>query len=201
MSLIPTVNFSIIKKENKNIIWRVEDLYNLKTLVGELLGAVIAVVWIAFAFLGAGNMVFLVVALAVTILLGTLSGGLIALSKTEINFKKLLGWLFGASIAVVWISYAILGLGNMVFLVVAISFTILLGVSSGGLIALSKKKNNYKEVIGWLLGTAIGVVWINFALLYGDTVSLVVAISLTILLGTLSGGLIALSKNSKTKEF
>lgn len=142
MSLIPTVNFSIIKKENKNIIWRVEDLYNLKTLVGELLGAVIAVVWIVFALLGAGNMVFLVVALAVTILLGTLSGGLIALSKKEIDYKKLLGWLFGASIAVVWISYAILWPGDMVGLVVAISLTILFGVISGGLIKLSK--NNSK---------------------------------------------------------
>ena len=121
--------------------------------------------------------------------------------KNLVEYKEVIGWLLGAAIAVVWISFALLGPGNMVFLVVAISFTILLGVSSGGLIALSKKKNNYKEVIGWLLGTAIGVVWINFALLYGDTVSLVVAISLTILLGTLSGGLIALSKNSKTKEF
>ena len=58
---------------------------------------------------------------------------------------------------------------------------------------------DYKEVIGWLLGAAIAVVWISFALLYGDTVSLVVAISLTILMGTLSGGLIALSKKAKTK--
>ncbi len=60
---------------------------------------------------------------------------------------------------------------------------------------------DYKEVIGWLLGAAIGVVWISFALIYGDTVSLAVAISLTILLGVSSGGFIALSKNAKTKEF
>ena len=116
-----------------------EDLYNSKRLVGELLGAIIAVVWISYALLGSGNMVFLVVALAVTILLGTLSGGFIALSKKEIDYKETIGWLLGASIAVVWISYALLGPGNMVFLVVAISLTILLGVLSGGLIKLSAK--------------------------------------------------------------
>jgi len=61
----------------------VEDLYNYKILVGELLGVAIAVVWISYALLGPGNMVFLVVAIALTILLGTLSGGLIKLSKKE----------------------------------------------------------------------------------------------------------------------
>jgi len=61
----------------------VEDLYNYKTLVGELLGAAIPVVWISYALLGPGNMVFLVVAIALTILLGTLSGGLIKLSKNK----------------------------------------------------------------------------------------------------------------------
>lgn len=116
-------------------------MYNVKTLVGELLGAVIAVVWIAFALLGAGNMVFLVFAISVTILLGTLSGGLIALSKKEIDYKKVLSWLFGASIAVVWIAYAMLWPRDMVFLVVAISLTILFGVISGGLIKLSSKAN------------------------------------------------------------
>ena len=94
--------------------------------------------------------------------------------------------------------FALLGAGNMVFLAVAISLTILLGVSSGGVIALSKKTSNYKEVIGWVLGAAIAVAWINFALIYGDTVSLAVAIILTILLGTLSGGFIALSNKPKT---
>ena len=63
-----------------------------------------------------------------------------------------------------------------------------------------------KEVIGWLLGAAIGVVWISFGLLYSmlgvleGRVFLVVALDLSILLGTSSGGLIALSKNAKTKE-
>ena len=56
-------------------------MYNSKTLIGELLGVAIAVVWIAFAFLGAGNMLFLVVVISLTILLGTLSGGLYGISK------------------------------------------------------------------------------------------------------------------------
>jgi len=116
-----------------------------------------------------------------------------------VDYKEVIGWLLGASIAVVWISYALLGLGNILFLVVALTLTILFGTSSGGLIALSKKKNDYKEVIGWLLGAAIAVAWISYALLGpGNMVFLVVAIALTILLGTLSGGLITLSKK-KTK--
>jgi len=114
-------------------------MYNSKTLIGELLGAAIAIVWIAFAFLGAGNMLFLVVAISLTILLGTLSGGLIALSKKEVDFKEVLGWLFGASIGVVWVAYALLDPSNMMFLVVAISLTIVFGVVSGGLIKLSAK--------------------------------------------------------------
>jgi len=117
----------------------VKDLYNSKTLIGELLGAAIAVVWIAFAFLGAGSTLFLVVAISLTILLGTLSGGLIALSKKEVDFKEVLGWLFGASIGVVWVAYALLDPSNMLFLVVAISLTIVFGVLSGGIIKLSAK--------------------------------------------------------------
>ena len=114
-------------------------MYNTKTLIGELLGALIAVVWIAFAFLGAGNMLFLVVAICLTILLGTLSGGLIAVSKKESDYKEILGWLFGASIGCVWIYWAILIPGNMIGLVIAISLTIVFGVLSGGLIQLSSK--------------------------------------------------------------
>jgi len=116
----------------------VEDLYNSKTLIGELLGVAIAVVWIAFALLGAGNRLFLVVAISLTILLGTLSGGLIALSKKEVGYKEALGWLFGCSIGVIWVAYALLDPGNMMFLVVAISLTLVFGVVSGGLIKLSK---------------------------------------------------------------
>ena len=56
-------------------------MYNYKRLIGELLGAAIAVVWISFALLGPGNMVFLVVAISLTILLGVLSSGFIKLSK------------------------------------------------------------------------------------------------------------------------
>lgn len=56
------------------------------------------------------------------------------------NYKRLIGELLGAAIAVVWVSFAILGLlGNMVFLAVAISLTILFGVLSGGFIKLSAK--------------------------------------------------------------
>jgi len=115
----------------------VKNLYNSKTLIGELLGVAIAIVWIAFAFLGAGSMLFLVVAISLTILLGTLSGGLIGLSKKEVGYKEVLGWLFGASIGVVWVAYAILDPSNMMFLVVAISLTLVFGVLSGGLIKLS----------------------------------------------------------------
>ena len=65
-------------------------MYNIKTLIGEILGAAIAVVWIAFAFLGRGSRLFLVVAISLTILLGTVSAGLIALSKKEVDYKKYL---------------------------------------------------------------------------------------------------------------
>ena len=117
-----------------------------------------------------------------------------------VDYKEVIGWLLGAAIAVVWISYALLGAGCMVFLVVAISLTILLGTASGGLIAISKEKNDWKEVVGWLLGAAIPVGWISWALLDpGNMVLLVVAIALSILLGTASGGLLALSKKAETK--
>jgi hypothetical protein len=119
-------------------------LYNSKRLFAEILGAGIAVVWIAFAFLGASNIVFLAVAISLTILLGTLSGGLIAISEKKNVLKEVLGWLFGASIAVVWVCYALIAPGDMLFLVVAISLTIVFGVLSGGLIKLSA---NNKEVI------------------------------------------------------
>ncbi len=114
---------------------------DIKEVIGWMLGAAIAVVWIAFAFLGAGNMVFLVVAISLTILLGTTSGGIIAISKKQTDYKEVIGWVLGASIAVAWISWAILDPGNMVGLVIALAVTILLGTASGGLIALSKKQS------------------------------------------------------------
>ncbi|MFX0175223.1 MAG: hypothetical protein ACFE85_03220 [Candidatus Hodarchaeota archaeon] len=114
-------------------------MYNYKRLLGELFGAAIAVVWIAFGLLGAGNLVFLTVAISLTILFGVLSGGLIGLGKKEIDYKVILGWFFGAAIAVVWIAFGLLGAGNMVFLFVAISLTILFGALSGGLIKLDTK--------------------------------------------------------------
>jgi hypothetical protein len=113
-------------------------MYDTKKLIGELSGAVIAVSWIVWALLFPGNMLGLFIALAITILLGTLSGGFFALSDKENTLKEVIGWVLGAGIAVVWIGYALLGAGDMVFLVVAISLTIVLGVLSGGLIKLSQ---------------------------------------------------------------
>jgi hypothetical protein len=115
------------------------DLVDYKEVIGWILGAVIAIVWINFALLNPGNMVFLVIAISLTILLGTLSGGFIALSKNKSEIKEVIGWVVGAAIVIAWIIYALLGPGNMVLLVIAISLTILLGTISGGMIALSKK--------------------------------------------------------------
>jgi hypothetical protein len=117
----------------------VKNMYDAKKLVGELLGVAIAVVWISFAFLGAGSSLFLVVAISLTILFGTLSGGLIAVSNKEVDYRAVLGWFFGAAIPVAWISYALLAAGDTVFLVVAISLTLVFGVLSGGLIKLGTK--------------------------------------------------------------
>ena len=65
-----------------------EDMYNNKRLIGELLGATIPVVWIIWALVGAGNVVGLAVAISLTILLGVLSGGFIKLSTiTKENAK------------------------------------------------------------------------------------------------------------------
>lgn len=114
-------------------------MYNYKRLLGELFGAAIAVVWILFAFLGVGNMVFLAVAISLTIMFGILSGGFLEMGNKAIDYKQLLGWLFGGAIGVVWICFAIIAPGDMVFLVVAISLTILFGVISGGLVKLSSK--------------------------------------------------------------
>ncbi|MFX1593931.1 MAG: hypothetical protein ACFFB6_01480 [Promethearchaeota archaeon] len=112
-----------------------------------------------------------------------------------VDYKEVIGWLLGAGIAVAWIAWALLTPGNMTFLAVAISLTILFGTASGGLIAISQNKADYKEVIGWLLGASIGVAWIIWALVCpGNMVGLVIALAITILFGTLSGGLIALNK-------
>jgi len=111
----------------------------MKKLVSELLGAGIAVVWILFAFLGAGNMIFLAVAISLTILLGTISGGLFVKENDKKDWKVILGWFFGACIAVIWVCYALIAPGDMLFLVIAICLTILFGVLSGGLIKLGSK--------------------------------------------------------------
>ena len=65
-------------------------MYNYKRLVGELLGATIAVVWIMWALGGAGSPGGLAVAISLTILLGVLSGGFIQLSTiTKENAKNI----------------------------------------------------------------------------------------------------------------
>ena len=118
-----------------------KNLENWKEVVGALLGAGIAVAWVSFALLGLlSNRMYLAIAIALTILLGTLSGMLYASSKEKVDWKQAVGALLGAAIAVVWVSFAITGLlSDMVFLVVAIALTILLGTLSGGLYALSAK--------------------------------------------------------------
>ena len=116
-------------------------MYDYKKLLGELLGAAIGVVWICFAILGPGNMIFLAVAISLTIIFGVLAGGLIGLGGKTVDVKELLGWLFGAAIGVVWICFALIAPWNMVFLVVAISLTIIFGVISGGLLKLSKSQS------------------------------------------------------------
>jgi hypothetical protein len=118
----------------------VEDLYNYKRLIGEVLGAAIAVAWIAWALIWPGNMVGLVVAISITVLFGTLSGGLIALSTEKKDVKEIIGWVLGAAIAVPWVTWALLYPGDMVGLVVAIGITILFGTLSGGLITISQNK-------------------------------------------------------------
>lgn len=125
-------------------------MYNKKRLIGELLGAAIAVVWVCFAFfivLFGYVLLFLAIAVSLTILLGVLSGGFLKLSKQDeetkedgYNFKRLVGELLGATIAVVWICWALIVPGNLLFLAIAISLTILLGVLSGGFLKLSKQK-------------------------------------------------------------
>jgi hypothetical protein len=116
-------------------------MYDYKRLLGELFGAGIAVVWVSFAILGAANMIFLVVAISLTIIFGILSGGFLGLSRNTVEVKEFIGWLFGGSIAVVWIVWAILTPGDLLGLVIAITVSIIFGVLSGGFISLSRKKN------------------------------------------------------------
>jgi hypothetical protein len=117
------------------------DLVNSKKLIGELLGALIAVAWITWALLWPGDMVGLVIALDITILCGTLAGGLFAISENKIDYKEAVGWVLGAAIGVAWITWAMLWPGDMVGLVVALTITILCGTLAGGLIGTSKKKS------------------------------------------------------------
>jgi len=60
---------------------------------------------------------------------------------------------------------------------------------------------NWKEVLGALFCVLIGVVWIGFALLGpSDMVILFFAIALTMVFGTLSAGLYAMSFKEKKEE-
>ncbi len=116
-----------------------KDLYNYKQLIGELLGAAIAVAWITWALIYPESRIGLVIAIDLTILLGTLSGGFLALSKEKINYKEVVGWLLGAAIGVSWVTWALFCPDNMIGLVVAIAISIIFGTLSGGLMELSKK--------------------------------------------------------------
>jgi len=124
-------------------------LYNYKRLVGEVLGAAVAVVWIMFVFLVVvmigSVLLLLAVAISLTLILGVLSDGFLKLSKKDeenkedlYNYKTLVAELLGAGVPVVWICWALLVPGNLLFLSIAISLTILLGVLSGGFLKLSK---------------------------------------------------------------
>ena len=114
---------------------------NWKEVIGALLGACIAVAWVSLALLQLlSNMIFLAIAIGITILLGTISGMLYASSKEAIDWKQAVGAVLGAAIAVAWISWALIDPGNMVGLVIALAITIILGTLSGGLYALSEKE-------------------------------------------------------------
>ena len=54
--------------------------------------------------------------------------------------------------------------------------------------------DNWKEVVGALLGVFIAVVWLGFALI---GFNLFYALALTMVLGTLSGGLYGISAKEK----
>ena len=59
---------------------------------------------------------------------------------------------------------------------------------------------NWKEVIGALFGVLIGVVWLGYVLIGpGDIMFLFVAIALTMVFGTISGGLYSISAQSKNQ--
>ncbi|MFX1457405.1 MAG: hypothetical protein ACFFDB_18720 [Promethearchaeota archaeon] len=117
-----------------------------------------------------------------------------------VEYKEVIGWVFGASIAIAWVVWALITPGDMLGLVICISISIIFGVISGGLAAISQEKASYKEVLGWLLGASIAVTWVAWALLYpGSMVGLAVAIAISILFGTISGGLIALEEKAKIK--
>jgi len=117
----------------------VRNLVDYREIIGEILGAVIAVAWIVWAILFPGNMVGLVVALGITMILGATSGGLIAVARQKKDYKDLITWVLGASIGFAWVAYAMLDPANMVCLVVALAITIIFGAIIGGVNKLGSK--------------------------------------------------------------
>ena len=115
------------------------------------------------------------------------------------NWKEIIGALLGACIAVVWVSFALLGLlSYRLYLAIGVGLSILLGTISGMLYASSKEAVDWKQAAGAVLGSAIAVAWVSWALVTpGDIVGLVIAIAITIIFGTLSGGLYSLSEKEK----
>jgi hypothetical protein len=65
-----------------------EYLENWKEVLGALFCVLIGVVWIGFALLGTSNMVILFFVIALTMVFGTLSGGLYAMSYQEKKREK-----------------------------------------------------------------------------------------------------------------
>ena len=54
-----------------------------KEIIGGLLGVLIAVLWVSYGLIAPGSMVFLAIAIGGTLILGTLSGGLFEMAKTD----------------------------------------------------------------------------------------------------------------------
>lgn len=67
-----------------------EYLNNWKEVLGVLFGVLIGVVWIGFALLGSNDMVILFIAIALTMIFGTLSGGLFVMSYQVKKAGKLI---------------------------------------------------------------------------------------------------------------
>jgi uncharacterized protein YacL len=58
------------------------------------------------------------------------------------TWKEIIGAILGVLIAVLWVSYAVIAPGSMLFLAIAIVGTIILGILTGGLYAMAKKEKS-----------------------------------------------------------